>query len=338
MAVMKDIAEKVGVSVSTVSFVLNGTAREHKVADATAKKVIKAARDLGYHRNNAIQGSCHLAKKETFIGIFYPACHCQSELGIFTETIYEHLTSRNILCSLMILPYENGHLMEKISSSDWSTLDAALVVSADATDLASLKKSRHAYPLVLFNASLPNYCSVVCFMTDAIKKLVEMIALKGYKEATIISSKNHPNINDAFFPTLLDACKNAGITVDGEHIISVDNTSYGGAIAARKILNLKERPTLILSTNSTLALGSIPVFARNEFYIPHHAELAAFALDGELNYLQNHIPSLSVILFPLRQLAGMALEMALSLSLDNQKEPAHYECQCELVLNESFSI
>lgn len=33
MAVMKDVAKLAGVSISTVSFVLNGTAKEHKVAD-----------------------------------------------------------------------------------------------------------------------------------------------------------------------------------------------------------------------------------------------------------------------------------------------------------------
>lgn len=38
MAVMKDVAKLAGVSISTVSFVLNGTAKEHKVADKTAQK------------------------------------------------------------------------------------------------------------------------------------------------------------------------------------------------------------------------------------------------------------------------------------------------------------
>ena len=40
MAVMKDVAKLAGVSISTVSFVLNGTAKEHKVADKTAQKVL----------------------------------------------------------------------------------------------------------------------------------------------------------------------------------------------------------------------------------------------------------------------------------------------------------
>lgn len=51
MAVMKDVAKLAGVSISTVSFVLNGTAKEHKVADKTAQKVLCAARDLGYQLN-----------------------------------------------------------------------------------------------------------------------------------------------------------------------------------------------------------------------------------------------------------------------------------------------
>ena len=48
MAVMKDVAKLAGVSISTVSFVLNGMAEERKVAPETAKRFIRAERDLGY--------------------------------------------------------------------------------------------------------------------------------------------------------------------------------------------------------------------------------------------------------------------------------------------------
>ena len=53
MAVMKDVAKLAGVSISTVSFVLNGTAKEHKVADKTAQKVLCAARDSDRLRDGA---------------------------------------------------------------------------------------------------------------------------------------------------------------------------------------------------------------------------------------------------------------------------------------------
>ena len=45
MAGIKDVAEKSGVSISTVSYVMSG---KRSVRDDTKRKVIEAARSLGY--------------------------------------------------------------------------------------------------------------------------------------------------------------------------------------------------------------------------------------------------------------------------------------------------
>ena len=48
---LKDIAKKVGVSASLVSYVLNNKDKENRVADETAKKIRKAAKELNYFPN-----------------------------------------------------------------------------------------------------------------------------------------------------------------------------------------------------------------------------------------------------------------------------------------------
>lgn len=50
MANIKDVAKKAGVSITTVSMVLNKT--NNKISDATRQKVIKAAHELNYNPNN----------------------------------------------------------------------------------------------------------------------------------------------------------------------------------------------------------------------------------------------------------------------------------------------
>lgn len=69
MAVMKDVAKLADVSISTVSFVLNGTAKEHKVADKTAQKVLCAARDLGYQLN----APSVISPSQLTIALFFPS-------------------------------------------------------------------------------------------------------------------------------------------------------------------------------------------------------------------------------------------------------------------------
>ena len=48
MATVKDIAEKVGVSATTVSIVLNGKSEQRGITKATQEKIYQAMRELGY--------------------------------------------------------------------------------------------------------------------------------------------------------------------------------------------------------------------------------------------------------------------------------------------------
>ncbi len=51
MATLKQVAEQAGVSTATASLVLNGRARELKISDGCAGRVLAAAKDLGYRGN-----------------------------------------------------------------------------------------------------------------------------------------------------------------------------------------------------------------------------------------------------------------------------------------------
>ena len=54
MATIKDVAKQAGVSVTTVSIIINGKAEERKISAATQERVAEAMRDLGYQPNLSI--------------------------------------------------------------------------------------------------------------------------------------------------------------------------------------------------------------------------------------------------------------------------------------------
>ena len=61
MVTIKQIAQEVGISSSTVSIVLGGKAAERKISTATQKKIFAAAARLGYQPNMAarsLRGGC----------------------------------------------------------------------------------------------------------------------------------------------------------------------------------------------------------------------------------------------------------------------------------------
>ena len=48
MSTIKDIAKAAGVSIATVSIVLNGKGRERKISQETQQRIYKIAQDLNY--------------------------------------------------------------------------------------------------------------------------------------------------------------------------------------------------------------------------------------------------------------------------------------------------
>lgn len=338
MAIMKDVATRAGVSISTVSFVLNGISREHKVADSTAKRVLKAAKELGYQINSSLELSPDFSVKKKVMGIFFPQENNATDLGMITENIYKYTASQNLDCNIMIISYEQEQLTAVIKNMDWKTIDAAIIVISHLTNPLTLDEFSDDLPLVFYNYSDSRYNSVTCSSTKASQQLCEIIHTKGYKEIAVIGSESSPKISDSYFSQFLTLCVEYGISISAKNHISVENSFYGGAIAARKVLNFQTRPSLILSANTVLAQGAIPVFARSKFYIPYNTELASFGLDSDLTYLQNHIPSLTMVVIPSMEMLKIATDLAFQLIENPEKKPVHRTCQCKLVLNESLSI
>lgn len=338
MATMKDVAARAGVSVSTVSFVLNGISKQHKVADSTAKRVLRAAKELGYHINNSLELSPDSSVRPKVIGIFFPQENNAIDLGIITENIYQYTALQNLTCNIMIIPYQLEQLNVVIKNIDWKTVDAAIIVFSQLKESLKLDEFSDELPLVFYNYSDPRYNSVSCSSAEASRLLCDIIHTKGYKDIAVIRSESSPRICDSYFTQFLDLCEQSGIPVSTKNYISVENSFYGGAIAARKLLNFSSRPSLILSANTVLAQGAIPVFARNKFFIPYNTELASFGLDNDLSYLQNHIPSLTMVVIPSMEMFKIATDLAFELIDNPEKKPVHRICQCKLILNESLSI
>ncbi|HHV13396.1 MAG TPA: LacI family transcriptional regulator [Clostridiales bacterium] len=338
MAIMKDVAARAGVSISTVSFVLNGVSKQHKVADNTAKRVLRAAKELGYHINSSLELSPNSSVGQNVIGIFFPRENNATDLGRITENIYQYTALQNLSCNIMVIPYQLEQLNEVIKNIDWKTVDAAIVVIPQLKERLELDDFPDELPIVFYNYSDSRYNSVSCSCAEASKLLCDIIHTKGYQDIAVIGSESSPGICDSYFTQFLELCEQSGIPVPTKNYISVENSFYGGAIAARKLLNFNSRPSLILSANTVLAQGAIPVFARNEFYIPYNTELASFGLDSDLSYLQNHIPSLTMVIIPSMEMFKIATDLAFQLMEGPEKKPIHRICQCKLVLNESLSI
>lgn len=336
MALMKDVAKRAGVSLTTVSFVLNGAAKEHKVADATINRVLSAARELGYYVN--APSSADASPRQRTIAVFFAMESIWTDLGAMAESIYQHMKARGVSYNILIVSYDVGALTQALAQADWNTIDAAVVIAGHEADLRRLAAIGARYPLVLFGRTVEGYDSVLCSAEQSIERTVAMVQAKGYESIAVILGSGKAKIGDEHFMQLLSACQARGITLEDRHTVRADNTLQGGAVAARQLLNSGKVPPMILCMNTTLAFGAIPFLARNRVYIPGSSEFLCFGWDSELDYMKNYIPALSIIAYPMEEMTRHALDLAMQAAHGYEREPAQYRCESMLALNESFTV
>lgn len=335
MALMKDVARHAGVSLTTVSFVLNGTAKKHKVADATIRRVLQSAKEVGYYINSPAED---VPQRQRTIAIFVAMESIWTDLGAIVESIYQHMKARGVYYNIMISSYDAGMLVSALAKTNWNNIDAAVVISEQEEDTQQLAAHESHYPLVLFNNDVKGYDSVHCSADHSIESTVAMLEAKDYESIAVICGNGKAKIGDQYFKQLLNACRVRGLALEEEHIIHTDNTLQGGALAARRLLNLEKVPPMILCMNTTLAFGAIPILARNKVYIPRISEFLCLGWDTELNYVKNYIPALSIIAYPMEEMTRQALELAMQVAHGGEREITQYQCESTLVLNESFTI
>lgn len=337
MAVMKDVAKLAGVSITTVSFVLNGSAKEYKVADKTVNKVLKAAKQLGYKVNVPDSGDS-FRQVPTTIAFFTPMDSARMDMNVVYASINKHIKQTKDDYNVLLCPYEKGLLLDKIKQVDIDSYDAAVIGVDSTVDKENLENLETYLPFVLYNADSKRFSSVYCQVGDSISQVVKMIAAKGYRRITILAGSDSQNSGDEYLDLFIRICIENGVHIPDSALITTDNTMIGGAIAARQILGMEEKPELILCMNSSLAYGAVPVLARNDFFIPKNAELLCFGSSGDADHVVNYIPSLSMIMVPTNEITLRAFDIALHLSRDRDTKPFHLTCPCDLQLNRSFSI
>ncbi len=338
MAVMKDVAKLAGVSVSTVSFVLNGTAKEHKVADETAMKVIKAARQLGYKINSSCSESYISKKWHPTIAFFIPENSVWMDMNVIHSSIHKHKKQTGRDYNILFCPYAPNTLSIKIDHVDSSSYDSAVISIENENDLVQLEHREENPPFVIFNHLSTKYSSVSYMADSAIAQAVKMIVAKGYTRISVLSGRDRSQHGDEYFNLFIRCCEENGVRLSDDTFIATENNMIGGAIAARHILNMKIRPEIIICMNSTLAFGAIPLLARNGFLIPRDGELLCFGSSGDEEHIVNYIPSLSMIARPIDEITIKAFDSALRLADGKGTEIMHYTCFCELFLHDSFSL
>ena len=161
MVTIKQIAQEVGISSSTVSIVLGGKAAERKISTATQEKIFAAAARLGYQPNMAarsLRGGS--GANELVVAMFWAQDFRASMMLRFWDGLRAEIEKTARPVRLVIYPYVNDHLKESEALTSGANCHAAIICNASYADLQFLEDTQLPIPVVLYNRVCNGYCSV----------------------------------------------------------------------------------------------------------------------------------------------------------------------------------
>lgn len=333
MATIKDVALAAGVSVSTVSIVLNGRAEERKIPPRTRDRVLEAAGQLRYQPNLAARRLRSAGQSESLIGIFWAADTRTIVLTRFLQGLQLAVAQNPYNVSFVIRPFASGRLAQERSLRSLSSFNAAIVATLGQDDINHLERTPPPIPLILFNRQSENFSSVTLDNRRAGEMAAEQLLAKG---ASTIGMACHERSFLAMGlrrEGFLAACRDRGVGGLEENVVYVEDTIAGGYAAGMEFLRRGHIPEGIYCDDDSIAYGLLNAFAQNGVRVPQDVRIAAIGM-GPPDIARYSNPPLTVVNLPLEKMAEGCVLMLPQL-LQGNRSPQRLRFECTLHARQS---
>ena len=334
MATIKDVAKLAGVSTATVSLVINGKAKEMKVAEKTRKKVLEAVKTLDYKPNLAARRLKSSEASKPTIALYWPLDYRTVFLARLLSGIQREMKRINFDCDVVVNLYENDklHLEPELLKSSY--FNAAIIGGTSEADNEHLKSIKSRVPIILFNRRVPGYSSVCSDDSGSAEKISKLLWAKGHSSVAIFNSKKKFHAMNLRTQSFIDSCKDNDISADEKFIITTENSYEGGAFAASRLLNLKDYPKALYCDSDIIALGATHIFNKNNVRIPDDIEIISIGM-SDREQTKYSTPPLTVASIPTEEMAASCVNI-ISDSLKNKLSSlVQKKHELELLLRDS---
>lgn len=309
MATVKDIANAVGVSVATVSNVLNGKPNVGKVI---RDKVLRAAKQLGYRPNRAAQAM--RTGRTRAIGLVLP----DLTNPFFPELAQAVENTARSLGLLVCLVDSQGRVE---GESDGFALllqhavDGIIWCPLGMHPPAALRKIDR--PVVLIDRPGPRYAVVHSNYVMGGELLAQHAMKMGHRRVGLLSGPQDlvsaRQRRDGFVntsPNKIDVVWEVNVGFDG--VLT--------KAATDAILRSHDRPTLIVAGNDLIAISAIRCLTEHRVKVPEEVSIVGF---DNIRWTDVVTPRLTTIAQPVGAIGAKAVEL-MQQSMAGEKIPVRH--------------
>lgn len=300
-----DVAEAVGVSISTVSRALND---DKRVNPKTKARIKAAANTLGFQKN-ALATSLS-TNKTNVIGVIVPQLN-REFLSSLVHNIEE--TAFAMGYSVIICQTNNSYEREKtyidtLISSRVAGIIATL--SLETQSYAHFKKAKdQGVKVVLVDRITPKLKSTTKIVIDDYQTAFEgtrHVIERGYDKIAYVSGPTQQLLYADRLRGFKQAIKDAGLRLNPDWIKYGDNLSYeDGTRIATELLQLQDRPNAIFTANNLTAISTIAQAEQLGIHVPDELGVIGFSEEPFSAFMK---PSVTSIRQPSKDMGRLAVQ------------------------------
>lgn len=276
-ATLKDLAESLGISISTVSRAL----KDHPdVNKETKEKVLKLAKQLDYEPN--LLALNLLKKNSNLIGVIVPklSYHFYAMAISGIEEIVEKEGFH-----LMICQTNESFEKEVAILKEFNAIRPAgflISLASHTTDFDHLKQlQRKNVPFVLFNRDCHEIeaTKVIIDNKKAAYNATQYLINEGFRKIAFLGGPDNVQISNHRINGFRQALDENGIELAQDFIQHADFTRENAMNKTNQLLSLKNKPEAIIAFSDQMAISAILAIRKAGYQIP--AEIAIMGFNNE---------------------------------------------------------
>ncbi|MCC2280131.1 LacI family transcriptional regulator [Streptomyces sp. ET3-23] len=303
MATMADVARRAGVSVATVSHVLNDT---RPVRPATRDAVRAAIDELGYTHNTLARAL--VTSRTRSIGLAVSAI----SNPYFTE-IFQGVEASTLQAGYSLLiadPHDDpGHELKAVRLLHERRVDGLIVAPSPAPGPMLGYLTQAKVPAVFLDRLVGDAHDQVCAENEEpMARLVTHLADQGHTRIALVAGTPGLSTTTERIAGYRTGLGRAGLPYVPELVVEGNSQAQGAEQATRRLLGLGAPPTALVTANNAMTIGALQALRAARLSVPGDMALACF---DDFSWADLFEPRLTAVAQPSRDIGAAAVRLLL---------------------------
>jgi len=328
---IRDVANEAGVSVTTVSRVLNDSPST-RVSEKTRQRVKEAARRLNYRPNRMARGL---------------RTRTSGMIGLLTEEIAATPYAGGIILGAQDAAYRH-HLTLAIVNSPLQSeasppkddvlalldrqVDAMIYATVFHHEVAVPAELR-SVPAVLIGATEKRHHlpAVLPDEENGAREAVHLLLAAGHRRIGFAGNATDVPATRGRYDGYVAALTEAGLSLDPALIVLAESEAAGGYEAVSALLDLVEPPTAVFCYDDRMAMGAYRAVQEHGLRVPHDISIVGF--DNQEPISSSLYPGLTTVALPHYEMGAWAVETIAEIleGADTQSSTDPLRMRCPII-------